>query len=137
MALEIWYTISLIIVKLRVDEMRRYELSDTQFALIEPYLPKNGSVGHPWAPHRPLVNGIFWKLRSGAPWRDIPECYGPWQTVYDRYVFWRRDGTWDKILQALHVQLDAEGKIDWSQFNVDSTSIRASRAAAGARRDGL
>ncbi len=117
--------------------MRRYELSDAQFALIEPYLPKNGSVGHPWAEHRRIVNGLFWKLRSGAPWRDIPERYGPHQTIYERYVLWCRDGTWDKILKALQVQLDAEGKTDWNQFNLDSTSIRGSRAAAGARRGGL
>ena len=117
--------------------MRRYEVNDAQFALIEPYLPKNGSVGHPWSDHRTIINGLFWKLRSGAPWRDIPERYGPYQTIYDRYVLWRRDGTWDSILRALQVELDAQGKLDWSQFNVDSTSIRGSRAAAGARRDGL
>ncbi len=117
--------------------MRRYELSDAQFALLEPFLPKNGLVGHPWADHRRILNGLFWKLHSGAPWRDIPEHYGPYQTIYDRYVFWRRNGTWEHIVHALQVQLDADGKIDWSQFNVDSTSIRASRAAAGARRDGL
>ena len=117
--------------------MRRYELTDAQYALIEPYLPTNGSVGHPWADHRPLINGLFWKLRTGAPWRDIPERYGPWQTIYDRWVFWRRNGIWDQIEQALQVKLDANGQIDWNQFNVDSTSIRATRAAAGARRDGL
>jgi transposase len=60
--------------------MRRYELTDEQFALLEPYLPKMGpEVGHPWADHRPILNGLFWKLRSGAPWRDIPERYGPWE----------------------------------------------------------
>jgi transposase len=112
-------------------------LSDAQFALIAPSLPKNGGVGHPWSPHRRILNGLFWKLRSGAPWRDIPERYGPHQIIYDRYVLWRRDGTWDTILRALQVQLDAEGKIDWSQFNVDSTVIHGSRAAAGACRDGL
>ena len=61
--------------------MRRYELTDEQFALLEPYLPKMGSQGgHPWNDHRPILNGLFWKLRSGAPWRDIPERYGPWST---------------------------------------------------------
>src|SRR5919205_467515 len=102
--------------------MRRYELSDEQFALLEPYLPAGGAVGHPWSPHRGILNGLLWKLRSGAPWRDIPERYGPWQTIYDRYVFWRRDGTWDKMLQALRLELDKQGKIDWQQWNVDSTA---------------
>jgi transposase len=126
----------LIIVKLAMGMTGRYELSEAQFRLLEPYLPQNGAVGHPWSPHWPILNGLFWKLRSGAPWRDIPERYGPHQTIYDRYVLWRRDGTWDRILHALQVQLDADGKIDWSQFNVDSTVIRGSRAAAGARFDG-
>jgi len=117
--------------------MRRYELTDAQFALLEPYLPQSGSVGHPWSDHRRVLNGLFWKLRAGAPWRDIPDRYGPWQTMYDRYVFWRRNGRWDHMLQALQIELDAAGKIDWNQFNVDSPSIRASRAAAGAPRDGL
>jgi transposase len=58
--------------------MRRYELTDEQFALLEPYLPKMGAAGgHPWGDHRRILNGLFWKLRSGAPWRDIPERYGP------------------------------------------------------------
>lgn len=117
--------------------MRRYEWRAAQVALLEPHLPKNGSVGHPWADHRRIVNGLFWKLRSGAPWRDIPERDGPWQTISDRSVFWRRNGTWDRILRALQVERDAHGTVDGSQVNVDRTVIRGSRAAAGARRDGL
>lgn len=116
--------------------MRRYELTDTQFALLEPFLPQPGNVGHPWSAHRPILNGIFWKLRTGAPWRDVPERYGPWQTLYDRFVFWRRDGTWQHILNALQIQLDANGQLDWEQFNIDGSSVRATRAAAGARHDG-
>lgn len=76
-------------------------------------------------------------MRTGAPWRDIPERYGPWQTLYDRFIFWRRAGTWMRMLHALQVELDANGQLDWEQWNIDGTSIRATRAAAGARRDGL
>jgi transposase len=76
---------------------------------------------------------LFWKLCSGASWRDIPERYGPWQTIYDRYVHWQRDGTWERIIQALQVRLERDGHINWAQWNIDSTSIRASRAAAGAQ----
>jgi transposase len=65
--------------------MGRYELSDAQYALIEPELPTNdGKVGAPWGEHRPIINGILWRLRTGAPWRDIPTCYGKWKTIYDR-----------------------------------------------------
>jgi transposase len=64
----------------------RHELSDEQYALLEPYLPANGRAGHPWRPHRPILNGLFWKLSTGAQWRDIPPTYGPWATIYDRFV---------------------------------------------------
>lgn len=117
--------------------MRRYELTDAQFALLTPFLPPSGTVGHPWSDHSLVINGLFWKLRTGAPWRDIPERYGLHQTIYDRFVWWRRNGTWDRMLQALQSELDADGQIDWEQWNIDGTNIRASRAAAGARRDGL
>lgn len=113
--------------------MRRYELSDDAYALIEPLLPVNkGKTGHPWNPHRPIITGILWRLHTGAPWEDIPQCYGKWKTIYDRYVWWRRSGTWERILVALQVKLDAEGKIDWDQWSLDGTIIRAHRSAAGA-----
>lgn len=114
--------------------MARHELTDAQFALLEPLLPTNDRRGRPWVDHRKVLNGLFWKLNTGAQWRDIPERYGPWQTIYDRYVFWRRNGTWDQIMAALQTKLDATGRLDWTQLNVDGTSIRASRSAAGARK---
>jgi transposase len=117
--------------------MGRYELTDEQYALIEPELPTNdGKTGHPWGAHRPIINGIFWRLHTGAPWPDIPERYGKWQTIYDRYTWWRRNGTWDRILKALQVQLDAQGQIDWDQSSLDGTIVRAHRVAAGARKKG-
>jgi transposase len=117
--------------------MGRYDLTDAHFALIEPELPSNGGkTGHPWNPHRPIINGIFWRLHTGAPWPDIPERYGKWQTIYDRYTWWRRDGTWDRILKALQIKLDAQGLIDWEQWALDGTVVRAHRVAAGAAQDG-
>jgi transposase len=118
--------------------MRRYELSDAQWARIEPLLPKNRShqPGHPWSPHRPLVQGILWRLHTGAPWRDVPERYGPWQTVYDRFNRWRKDGTWDKLLTHLLDQLDRAGRISRDLWLIDASVIRATRAAAGAGKKG-
>lgn len=116
--------------------MRRYELSDEQYALLAPLLPKRDGKGRPWTDHRQVLNGLFWKLCSGASWRDIPERYGPWQTIYERYTAWRQDGTWARIVQALQIQLDASGHIDWAQWNIDSTLLRASRTASGARKKG-
>jgi len=79
-----------------------------------------------------MLNGILWILRTGAPWRDLPERYGPWQSVYEYFTAWRASGTYDRILKALQIRLDSEGKIDWDLFCVDGSIVRASRSAAGA-----
>ena len=67
--------------------MARYNLTDEEWAVLGPLLPpeRSGKVGNPYRPHREVLNGIFWILRTGAPWRDLPERYGPWTTVYDRF----------------------------------------------------
>lgn len=116
--------------------MRRYELSDQEWAVIEPLLPHPAGIGRPPVPARQVWNGIFWLLRSGAPWRDLPERYGPWQSIYHHFNAWRRQGIFDKILEALQIRLDAEGHIDWDLFCVDGSNVRASRAAAGAGKKG-
>jgi len=117
--------------------MRRHELTDDQFRLLEAYLPRTGPEGgHPWAEHRRILNGMFWKLRTGTQWRDIPERYGPWSTIYDRYRRWCQEGRFACLLVALRSSLDEGGHLDGEQWWVDSTSIRASRAAAGARKKG-
>jgi transposase len=116
--------------------MRRFEVTDEQYALIEPLLPPRKATGRPRADDRTVLNGLLWKLATGASWRDIPERYGAWQTVYERFTAWRLDGTWDRIVSALQSQLDAAGQIDWSQFNIDGTSIRAGRHAGGATKKG-
>lgn len=118
------------------DAMRRYELTDQEWALIAPLIPEPAGTGRPRRPARQVWNGIFWILRSGSPWRDLPERYGPWQSVYHHFNSWRRAGVFDRILEALQIRLDAEGYIDWDLWCVDGSSIRASRAAAGAGKKG-
>ena len=114
--------------------MARYELKDGHWALVEVALPPQRPVGRGgiWRDHRTVVNAIFWVLFGGAAWRDLPERYGPWQTVYDRFCRWRRNGTWDRVLLALRLKADARGPLDYTQYNADSTSVRANAAAAGA-----
>lgn len=90
-------------------------------------------TGKQWTDHRRVITGILWKLRTGAPWRDLPERYGAWQTCYDRFVRWRRDGTWDRLLQHAQTKSDAVGDVVW-EVSIDSTSIRAHQHAAGARK---
>jgi transposase len=120
--------------------MRRYELSDPQWARIAPLLPHrthHHQAGHPFNDPRPLVNGILWILHTGAPWRDLPERYGPWQTVFKCFNRWRQDGTWVRLVTSLLDELDDKGLIDHDLWCIDSSVIRASRAAAGAKKKGV
>ncbi len=118
--------------------MRRHELSDAQWELIADLMPRAGRhSGGRWRDHRQVVNGLMWKLCTGAQWRDLPERYGPWPTVYERLTRWRREGLFDAILDRLRLKLNAEGLIDLDLWCIDSTSVRASRSAAGARKKGI
>jgi len=84
-----------------------------------------------------MFNALMWILRTGAPWRDLPDHYGPYQTVFHRFNAWRKDGTLDRILERLHLKLDREGRIDWDLWCIDGTNIRATRAASGAAKKGI
>lgn len=117
--------------------MRRHELSDVQWKTIEPLLPKNEGRGRPWRDHRTVVNGILWKFHTGAAWRDIPERYGAWQTTYDRYKHWVREGTWAKLMKQLQLRTDATGKIDWELFGINSNIIANKGATPGDRKKAL
>jgi transposase len=81
---------------------------------------------------RQLIDAIRWRIRIGAPWRDVPAQYAPWPTVYGLFRRWQRNGTWDQILSASQAQSDAQGGIDW-RISVDSMTSRAHQHAAGAR----
>jgi transposase len=113
--------------------MRRYELTDEQWLRIEDMFPANkGKRGGQWQDHRRVVNGMIWILSSGAPWRDLPERYGSWKTVYDRFRRYRIDGFFEGLLGKLQVQLNEQGLIDFDLWHVDSTTVRAHKSAAGA-----
>jgi transposase len=84
----------------------RYALSDCEWSVIKPMLP-NKPRGIPRVDDRRVLNGIFWALRSGAPWRALPDIYGPRTTCYNRCVRWRRAGVWDQIMEALAAAHDA------------------------------
>jgi transposase len=114
--------------------MRRYELSQEEWAAIAPLLPpEKPRTGRPGKPHRVILNGIFWLAGSGSPWRELPERYGPWQTVATRFYRWARSGLFDRILQRLQGLAEARGEIDWGAQFVDSTIVRAHQVAAGAK----
>ncbi|MEV7239374.1 IS5 family transposase [Streptomyces sp. NPDC051020] len=117
--------------------MARGDLTDEQWARLEPLLPKGKKAGRPpiWT-RRQLINGIRWRTRAGTPWRDVPERYGPWDRVYDLFRRWQRDGTWQHIFTQLQAQADAKNLITWD-ISVDSTVCRAHQHAAGARKKAL
>ncbi|MER6589631.1 MULTISPECIES: IS5 family transposase [Micromonospora] len=86
--------------------VRRGELTDEAWAVIAPLLPEAGGARGRWRGHRQVINGILWKLRTGAPWRDLPERFGPWKTCHERLRRWSADGTWDRTLAAAQVHDD-------------------------------
>jgi transposase len=114
--------------------MRRYELSDTEWSLIAHVFPPGGGRGKPWSDHRTVLNGICFRFRAGVAWRDVPERYGPWQTLYGRFRRWAREGLFLRIARLLQLRLDERGMIDRKLWCVDGAHVRASRAAAGARK---
>jgi transposase len=109
-----------------------YQLSDEQWRQIEDLLPDNGQRGGQWKDHRLMIDAILWVLSDGGRWRNIPERFGPWQSVYDRFRKWCRAGLWDRILRRLQARKMADDDIDWGFFAIDGTIVRAHQSAAGA-----
>jgi len=114
----------------------RGDLTDGEFALLVAMLPpeRSGKRGRCYETHRRVLNGVFWVLRTGAPWRDLPERYGPWSTVYDRFRRWRRDGIWQRLLDALEGEARKADRIDFEFAALDGSVVRAHRCAAGAEK---
>jgi transposase len=114
----------------------RHDLTDEEWARLEPLLPdRTPCRGGRWADHRMVINGVFWRARTGCPWRDLPGCYGNWKTVYNRHRRWSAEGTWGQVLDELRrgCDQDAQGVADpcWA-VGTDSTVVRAHQHAAGA-----
>ena len=113
--------------------------SDELWAVIEPVLPSDvGRRGKRWSDHRMILEGIAWRFRVGAPWRDLPADFGPWQTVWKRHYRWSTDGTYAKMFLAVQEAFGSSGRAADSLvqvISVDSTSIRAHQHAAGGRGD--
>ena len=108
---------------------RRYEISDFEWVIIEPLLP-NKPRGVPRADDRKVLNPIYWRLRTGSPWADIPERYGPATTCYNRFFRWRKCGVWDRIFEAVSAAYDGDLQM------IDSSSIRVHQHEANAKKRG-
>jgi transposase len=105
--------------------MMRFDLSDEEWALLEPLMPKARKSAR--QDDRKIMNAIFYVLRTGMPWRDLPDRYGPYTTVYNRFNRWSRRGVWKNIFDTL------AAKSHDSLYLIDSTIVKAHRAAAGAK----
>ena len=113
---------------------RRFEITDEEWERLAPLLPAmTPQRGGRWRDHRQVLNGILFRTRTGVPWRDVPERYGPWETLYKRFARWQTDGTWARIEAALRTQADGAGELDWDA-QIDSSVVRAHQHAAGARK---
>jgi transposase len=114
------------------SEMVRHRLTDDQWALIADIFPAPPRTGRPPTDRRMVVDAILWILRTGAPWRDLPEeDFVPWETVYGLFNTWNDDGTLDSILRRLQTAQIDIGAIDEELWCVDGTITRAHRCAAG------
>jgi len=107
---------------------RLVRLTDSQWARLEPLLPKRGGRGRPAHSHRKMVEAMVWILRTGAPWRDLPLAYGPWKSVYTRFSRWSEQGILDRVLKELATEQDGEG------YLIDGTIMRAHQDASGAQK---
>ncbi len=117
--------------------VQRHCLTDDQWELVADLVeaePK--ATGRPPKDRRTLLNGIFWILRTGAAWRDLPERFGKWQTVYDHFNHWSKDGTFDAILRRLQKATVDAAESDEGLGCVDGTIVRSARCAAGAVKKG-
>lgn len=114
------------------DRLKRHDLTDREWVLLEPLLPLNAVQGARWNDHRTVINGVLFRTRTSCAWRDLPACYGKWKTVYNRHRRWSLDGTWERILDGLRAGCDETEGEDWT-VSVDSTVVRAHQHAAGAR----
>ncbi|WP_437097616.1 IS5 family transposase [Streptomyces longwoodensis] len=112
--------------------MGRGDLTNAEWERLESFLPRGGARGGRGSDHRRVINGVLYRVRTGVQWRDLPERFGPWETVYKRHRRWSADGTWQTLLSKMQAAEDAAGRIDWD-VSVDSTAVRAHQHAAGAR----
>ena len=102
---------------------KRYELSDEAWAVVADLFTETHGRGRPRLSDRLMLDGVLWVLCSGAAWRDMPERFGPWSTVYQRFRGWRNQGTFDQMLKRLHLRLNEQGLIDLQTWMIDSTAV--------------
>jgi transposase len=127
--------------------MGRGDLTDAEWEQLRPFLPVSNRRCGRWRDHRQVIDGILHRIRTGAHWRDLPERFGPWKTVYERRRLWSADGTWEYLLQQIQAAADADGRCrplsllitegqraDCTQFEAVLDKIRVPRPVGRPRR---
>lgn len=125
----------------RLQGMARLRLTDEQWKRVEPLLPTlrtpSAQGGRPPVDRRMVLDGILWVLRTGAAWRDMPQEFGAWQTAWRVFDEWNREGTLDRILEAMQIERLEQGKMDHHLWCIDSSIVRAARCAGGGGKRGI
>ena len=115
--------------------MNRGDLTNEQWEQIAPHLPpEKTKTGRQAREQRQVLNGILWVLRTGTPWRDLPELYGKWTTVYSHFQRLRKDGVWDRVFAGLQAIKEREGQIEWEVHFIDGSVVRAHKHVIGAKK---
>lgn len=117
--------------------MARQLLTDDAWECIQEFFPEPAATGRPPRDRRAVVNAILWIVRTGSPWRDLPEEFGPWQTAWRLFDQWNGDGTLDAILRRLQTAHADAGEIDTKLWCIDGTIVRAARCAGGGGKKGI
>jgi transposase len=113
-------------------------VSDELWEVLESVMPQDaGRPGRPWNDHRTTLEGVIWRFRTGSPWRDLPDAFGPYQSVWQRHRLWSTDGTYARMFAAVREQGGLGGDEVEAVLSIDSTIVRAHQHAAGARRDSV
>lgn len=113
---------------------KRHELTQEEWERVGPLLPdRTGLQGRPGKDPRQMINAMLWIVATGAPWRDLPESYGPWKTVYNTFQRWTKSGLWQEIYEMLLVSAPSSNPVEWIIWQIDSTSCKAHQHAAGGK----
>ena len=118
-----------------MDDYVNYDVTDKQWERIQPLLPPEytGKKGRPRKDNRKMLNGMLWMNHSGAQWRQLPERYGPWQSVYARFAKWRDDGVLETVFSELSQDVEAE---DAENLSIDSTCVKVHESSNGGGKNG-
>lgn len=118
--------------------MNRHAVTDDQWAILEPLLPKRKTrIGRPPADSRRVIDGILYVLKTGCAWMDLPREYGPYSTAFRRFNQWSADGTWDRVWRTLLSLLDEQEQLDWARAFLDGSFVPAKKGAMGSARPRL